>query len=488
MKTRAVPGLLKRINEREVLETIRAGAPISRAEISRRAGISKPTVSLALHSLLAPGSSARPSAAPDGPGYGAVYFEPVAEAALVLGLDLGARFVRGASATSEGRSARARTSSWRWRMPRARDRRDLAPARSLLETAALDACAPRRRRRRRSRRGRRRRDAQPRRERRRPRGSLASASELQAALDLPVTLENDINLAALGEQWQGVARGVDDFVFLSVGTGMGAGLVLGGELHRGRHGAAGELDFALAGSTRRSTRRAPQVAALADGLAGLSSRAARRLRRGSHRRSTRAPRGRRRDRATDRAPRRASRGSRRRRARRPRRRDRRQRRPAARRRSRGCCRVAALPAPGRGLDAGRGRRADRSDRGRARSGARERLRQASAGLTRRRFDAPRLSAGSTHLVHELRGHIARPLVVYTRARPKGFPTRPKRGVFEPRRRVPVLGPQPLDQLRRLGTRPWIRLSCPLAQRSGECVDLPHRRASVPHDSIEPEKV
>ena len=48
MKTRAVPGLLKQINEREVLETIRAGAPISRAEISRRAGISKPTVSLAL--------------------------------------------------------------------------------------------------------------------------------------------------------------------------------------------------------------------------------------------------------------------------------------------------------------------------------------------------------------------------------------------------------------------------------------------------------
>jgi predicted NBD/HSP70 family sugar kinase len=58
-------------------------------------------------------------------------------------------------------------------------------------------------------------------------------------------LENDVNLAALGEQWRGVARGVDDFVFLSIGTGVGAGVVLGGELHRGRHGAAGEIDFAL---------------------------------------------------------------------------------------------------------------------------------------------------------------------------------------------------------------------------------------------------
>ena len=60
-------------------------------------------------------------------------------------------------------------------------------------------------------------------------------------------LENDINLAALGEQWRGVARGVDDFAFISIGTGLGAGLVLRGELHRGRNGAAGELDYARSG-------------------------------------------------------------------------------------------------------------------------------------------------------------------------------------------------------------------------------------------------
>ena len=77
------------------------------------------------------------------------------------------------------------------------------------------------------------------------------ADELRERLDLPVVLENDINLAAVGERWRGAARGVDDFVFLSVGTGMGAGLVLGGELHRGRHGAAGEIDFALGGDEER---------------------------------------------------------------------------------------------------------------------------------------------------------------------------------------------------------------------------------------------
>ena len=86
--TRATPPLLKRMNEQTVLETIRASAPISRAEISRRAGISKPTVSLALRSLEESGLVRR-AAAPSGPSYGAVYFEPVPEAALVLGLDLG---------------------------------------------------------------------------------------------------------------------------------------------------------------------------------------------------------------------------------------------------------------------------------------------------------------------------------------------------------------------------------------------------------------
>src|SRR5262249_48049072 len=92
----AIPPLLKRMNERTVLETIRTGAPISRAEISRRAGISKPTVSLALQSLLDAGLVREAAHDPAGPSYGAVFFEPVPEAALVLGLDLGARFLRAA--------------------------------------------------------------------------------------------------------------------------------------------------------------------------------------------------------------------------------------------------------------------------------------------------------------------------------------------------------------------------------------------------------
>src|SRR6266852_2335565 len=103
----ATPPLLKRLNEEAVLATIRAGAPIWRAQSSRRAGISKPTVSLALQALLDAGLVREAADGPGGPSYGAVYFEPVAEAALVLGVDLGARFLRGAVSDLSG-AVRAR--------------------------------------------------------------------------------------------------------------------------------------------------------------------------------------------------------------------------------------------------------------------------------------------------------------------------------------------------------------------------------------------
>ena len=91
--------------------------------------------------------------------------------------------------------------------------------------------------------------------------------QIEELLGLPVTLDNDINLAARGEQWLGVARGVEDFVFLSVGTGLGAGLVLRGELHRGRNGAAGEVDQVAAG-------RAEEIDPCAAALSALTARLA----------------------------------------------------------------------------------------------------------------------------------------------------------------------------------------------------------------------
>ena len=64
---------------------------------------------------------------------------------------------------------------------------------------------------------------------------------LKERTGLPVFLENDANACALAEWYWGAGRGVDDLVFLTFGTGLGAGLILGGRLHRGVTGLAGEV-------------------------------------------------------------------------------------------------------------------------------------------------------------------------------------------------------------------------------------------------------
>jgi glucokinase-like ROK family protein len=58
---------------------------------------------------------------------------------------------------------------------------------------------------------------------------------------IPIYIENEANLAALGEYYFGVARGVDNFIYLSSGIGLGGGIMIGGNLFRGRYGYAGEI-------------------------------------------------------------------------------------------------------------------------------------------------------------------------------------------------------------------------------------------------------
>ncbi|WP_328386816.1 ROK family transcriptional regulator [Streptomyces sp. NBC_00400] len=71
----------------------------------------------------------------------------------------------------------------------------------------------------------------------------ALKEELAGVLGTPVTLENDVNLAAVAEQYDGAAQDVDDFVLVWADKGVGAALVLGGRLLRGATGGAGEIGY-----------------------------------------------------------------------------------------------------------------------------------------------------------------------------------------------------------------------------------------------------
>ncbi|MGH3055835.1 MAG: ROK family protein, partial [Gaiellaceae bacterium] len=230
-----------------VLDAVRASGPVSRAEVARRTGISRPTVSLVLRSLLEDGLVRESTHDPGGPHYGAVYYEADAEAAVVLGVDFGARAVRTALCDLGG-AVRAREEIRSRGSVEERIDALARSVRSLLRTSKLPAdllenavvalpavVSP-------------------------ADGSVSSADlpglgaaglreQLEQALRVPVTLENDVNLAAVAEQRHGVAQGVDDFAFLLVGAGLGAAIVLDRTLHRGHNGNAGELDAVRNGRT-----------------------------------------------------------------------------------------------------------------------------------------------------------------------------------------------------------------------------------------------
>jgi predicted NBD/HSP70 family sugar kinase len=102
---------------------------------------------------------------------------------------------------------------------------------------------------------------------------LALVPALRDALQCAVIWDNDVNMAALGELRHGVAKGVRSFALVSVGTGVGCGVVVDGRVLRGGRGAAGEIAFLPYGSepgtVETSRRGAFEVAASGSGVMAL---------------------------------------------------------------------------------------------------------------------------------------------------------------------------------------------------------------------------
>ena len=76
-------------------------------------------------------------------------------------------------------------------------------------------------------------------------GIIPLAELLEAKFKLPVTLTNDANAAAIGEMMYGAAKGMKDFIMITLGTGVGSGIVANGQLIYGHDGFAGELGHTI---------------------------------------------------------------------------------------------------------------------------------------------------------------------------------------------------------------------------------------------------
>ena len=241
--TAGTPSLLRAINERSVLELIHRRGPLSRAQVARVSGLSKPTVSLALTGLLGSRLVREVGRSRGERGPSALLYELNPAAGWVVGIDVGRRWARAAIADIAGtivahRDERAKVGSARTLVGQIGSlARRLASEAGVQWTQVTHAVLgspgvfdP-------------------------TRDYVAMAPNLpgwsrhgiveavRAELGTNVTFENDVNLAALAEREHGLGRNVDSFVLLSVGTGVGMALVIDGRLYRGAHGAAGEIAY-----------------------------------------------------------------------------------------------------------------------------------------------------------------------------------------------------------------------------------------------------
>jgi predicted NBD/HSP70 family sugar kinase len=211
--------------------------------VARVSGLSKPTVSLALSGLL-DGSLVREVGRSRGDrGPSAVLYEINPRAGWVVGIDVGRNWVRAALANITGtivgrRDERARVLSQRTLVGQIgsiahRLVSDASLDWSQVTQAALGSPGV----------------FDP------ERGYVAMAPNLpgwgrhglveavREQLGTNISFENDVNLAALAERDHGLGRNLRTFVLISIGTGIGLGLVIDGALYRGAHGAAGEIAY-----------------------------------------------------------------------------------------------------------------------------------------------------------------------------------------------------------------------------------------------------
>src|SRR5919107_941474 len=237
------PRLLRAHNERALLESLRRAGPSSRPDLARIAGLSKPTVSQALANLESAGLVRQGGPASPSLGRTAMLYEVDPMAGYVVCIDIGRAWIRVAAADLAGDIVARRDERNRARSANALVKSVASVGHDVVAGAGLTwkqvahtvVGGPG--------------VFDPDSDRLRHAPNVPGwsrpgvMSELREALPPTVALDNDANLAAVGERTYGSGRDTRTFVYVSVGTGIGMGVIIDGELYRGAHGAAGEVGY-----------------------------------------------------------------------------------------------------------------------------------------------------------------------------------------------------------------------------------------------------
>ncbi|WP_037154470.1 ROK family transcriptional regulator [Rhizobium freirei] len=235
--------IARQFSQRAVMETIIQCGPISRASISKQTGLSKQTVSDVMRDLESDGWVRETGRTSGHVGRTAVNYELVPDAAYIVSVDLGGTKVRVAisnlacqisaeevapTETASGQAIVDQIAALCWK---AVERKGIARDRIRLAVVGVPG-AP---------------DNATGRVMLAPNipdfDRMDVAGALEKALGFGVILENDVNLAVVGESWLGNGQGIDNLAYIAVGTGIGSGLMVGGNLVHGAAHAAGELGF-----------------------------------------------------------------------------------------------------------------------------------------------------------------------------------------------------------------------------------------------------
>jgi predicted NBD/HSP70 family sugar kinase len=224
---------MRGLSEQVVLEAILAAGPITRPEIAHRTKLSKPTVSEAVRSLMQERLIRSAGLRPGSRGRSPVSYVVDDAAGHVIGVDIGGSYVRLGAANLFGELLSKRREPQTSSDPAELAKQvgtmvaEMVRATSATHSQVLAVAV-----------------SFPHSWHRGP-AATSLVEMLRERVGVPVISDSQLNLNALGEKWRGFGAGISDFVFLSVGAEVGAGIVVGDELVRGHRLTAGNIEVML---------------------------------------------------------------------------------------------------------------------------------------------------------------------------------------------------------------------------------------------------